>query len=88
MRALLPLDATPLTRGIELLADAVGAGERIRAEQRERSEVEALLAEHPDPSPELPVAERTAALAAVFDAQERALLLCARRLDEVERGAG
>lgn len=34
LRALLPLDATPITEGLALLADAVGLGETLRAEQR------------------------------------------------------
>jgi hypothetical protein len=137
LRALLPLDATPITQGMALLADAVGIGERVALAQREQShanaavlhgrvfgreapltqdtalaafadgarvrdglllqlaeavdggglrrEVQALLPPLPDTSPELSAAARTAALAAVFAAQERALLLCATRLDDVLR---
>ncbi|HEY4277630.1 MAG TPA: hypothetical protein VGM91_05395 [Conexibacter sp.] len=135
LRALLPLDATPLAQGIELLADAVGIGPRIAAAQREQShanaavlhgrvfgrgaplsqdtalaafadgahvrdgllaqlaeavdgpelrrEVEALLDHAPSPSPDAPVETRRAALAAIFAAQEQALLLCAERLDGI-----
>ena len=138
LRALLPLDATPLAQGIELLADAVGVGPRIAAAQREQSranaavlhgrvfgrgaplsqdtalaafadgahvrdgllvqlaeavdgaelkgEVEALLEHAPAPAPDAPVEQRRAALAAVFAAQEQAVLLCAERLDAIERG--
>jgi hypothetical protein len=139
LRALLPLDATPLTEGLSLLADAAGIGAEVAASQHEqaqanaavlhgrvfgrgaslpretafaafadgarvrepliarlaeavdggelRREAQALLAAAPpppasafaeaDPSAALP------ALEAAFAAQERALLLCADRLDAV-----
>lgn len=142
LRASLPVDATGVTQGIELLAAAVGVeaeiraardrlnranpavlhgrvfgrgtplapetvvaafadGARVRATLLERiaseidgetlrQEVRDLLAEQPlpageaegdpDPSPEGHAA-RVAALRAVYDAQERAVLLCAGRLD-------
>ncbi|HST40268.1 MAG TPA: hypothetical protein VLK58_12195 [Conexibacter sp.] len=37
LRALLPLDATPIVQGMTLLADAVGIGEQLQAAQREQS---------------------------------------------------
>jgi hypothetical protein len=158
LRALLPLDATPIAQGMALLADAVGIGARLQAAQRERShansavlhgrvfgrgaslsretalaafadgarvreplllqlaaavdggelrdEVAALLATAPIPAPEqllggaespplgspgapphgspdAPPADATDALAAVFAAQEQALLRCAERLDAI-----
>jgi hypothetical protein len=136
LRALLPLDATPITQGMALLANAVGIGEEVAAAQREQShanaavlhgrvfgreapltqdtalaafadgarvrdglllrlaeaidgaelrlEVEARLPPVPGTAPELPAADRTAALGVLFAAQEHVLLLCAARLDAVQ----
>jgi hypothetical protein len=141
VRASLPVDATGVTQGIEILAAAVGVeaeiraardrlnranpavlhgrvfgrgtpltpetvvaafadGARVRATLLERiaseidgdtlrDEVRDLLAEHPlpagegDPADQAPAghAARVAALRAAYDAQERAVLLCAGRLD-------
>jgi hypothetical protein len=142
LRASLPVDATGVTQGIEILAAAVGVeaeiraardrlnranpavlhgrvfgrgtplapetvvaafadGARVRATLLERlaseidgaelrDEVCGLLAEHPPPggdregdSDASPAghAARVAALRAAYDAQERAVLLCAGRLD-------
>jgi len=142
LRASLPVDATGVTQGIEILAAAVGVeaeiraardrlnranpavlhgrvfgrgaplapetvvaafadGARVRATLLERlaseidgaelrDEVRGLLAEHPPPGGEgegdpdaSPAghAARLAALRAAYDAQERAVLLCAGRLD-------
>jgi hypothetical protein len=142
LRASLPVDATGVTQGIEMLAAAVGVeaeiraardrlnranpavlhgrvfgrgtplrpetvvaafadGARVRAMLLERlaleidgtelrDEVRDLLAEHPLPGgdgegdAEAPAgdhAARVAALRAAYDAQERAVLLCAGRLD-------
>lgn len=135
LRALLPLDATPIAQGMRLLADAVGIGERLQAAQREQShansavlhgrvfgrgaplsqetalaafadgarvreplliqlaaavdggelrdEIAALLASAPIPAPEELARDPTAALGAVFAAQEQALLRCAARLDAI-----
>jgi hypothetical protein len=130
LRASLPVDATGVTRGIEILAAAVGIehelrgerdrlnranpavlhgrvfgrvplgpetvvaafaeGARVRAVLLERvadavdgeelrDEVRALLADHPLPADD--AADPVAALRAAYDAQERAVLLCAGRLD-------
>jgi hypothetical protein len=130
LRASLPVDATGVTQGIDILASAVGIedelhaerdrlnranpavlhgrvfgrvplgpetvvaafadGARVRAVLLERlagavdgdalrDEVRALLAEHPPP--EGGEADPVAALRAAYDAQERAVLLCAGRLD-------
>ena len=140
LRASLPVDATGVTQGIEILAAAVGVeaeiraardrlnranpavlhgrvfgrgaplapetvvaafadGARVRATLLERlaseidgaelrDEVRGLLAEHPLPDgddaadpPAGAHAARVAALRAAYDAQERAVLLCAGRLD-------
>jgi len=142
LRASLPVDATGVTQGIEILAAAVGVeaeiraardrlnranpavlhgrvfgrgaplapetvvaafadGARVRATLLERlaseidgaelrDEVRGLLAEHPPPGGDgegdtdaSPAghAGRVAALRAAYDAQERAVLLCAGRLD-------
>ena len=142
LRASLPVDATGVTQGIEILAAAVGVeaeiraardrlnranpavlhgrvfgrgaplapetvvaafadGARVRATLLERlaseidgaelrDEVRGLLAEHPPPGgdgegdPDASPAghtARVAALRAAYDAQERAVLLCAGRLD-------
>jgi hypothetical protein len=147
LRASLPVDATGVTRAIEILAAAVGIGAEIRAERDRlnrsnpavlhgrvfgrvplgpdtvvaafaegararatllarlaeaidgdalRGEVQALLAEHPPPDADAGAAgepagesaldagaDRVAALRAAYDAQERAVLLCAGRLDAV-----
>jgi hypothetical protein len=130
LRASLPVDATGVTQGIDILASAVGIedelhaerdrlnranpavlhgrvfgrvplgpetvvaafadGARVRAVLLERlagavdgdalrDEVRALLAEHPPPGGG--EADPVAALHAAYDAQERAVLLCAGRLD-------
>jgi hypothetical protein len=142
LRASLPVDATGATRGIEVLAAAVGIEAEIRAERDRlnranpavlhgrvfgraplgpdtviaafaegararaallgrlaaaidgdalRDEVAALLADHPLPEPE-PEGDgepgstrRVEALRAAYDAQERAVLLCAGRLDATRR---
>jgi hypothetical protein len=135
LRASLPVDATGVTRGIELLAAAVGIEPELRAERDRlnranpavlhgrvygrtplgpetvvaafadgarvravllerlaeavdgdtlRDEVGVLLAEHPLPGDE--DAAPVPALRATYDAQERAVLLCAGRLDA--RGSG
>jgi hypothetical protein len=128
--ASLPVDATGVTRGIEILAAAVGIEAEVRAERDRlnranpavlhgrvfgrvplgpetvvaafaegarvravllervaeavdgddlRDEVRALLAEHPLPADG--AADPVGALRAAYDAQERAILLCAGRLD-------
>jgi hypothetical protein len=130
LRASLPVDATGVTRGIEILAAAVGIEDEVRAERDRlnranpavlhgrvygrvplgpetvvaafaegarvravllervadavdgeelRDEVRALLADHPLPADD--AADPVAALRAAYDAQERAVLLCAGRLD-------
>ena len=130
LRASLPVDATGVTRGIEILAAAVGIEDETRAERDRlnranpavlhgrvfgrvplgrgtvvaafaegarvravllerlaeavdgdslRDEVRALLAEHPPPAED--AADPVAALRAAYDTQERAVLLCAGRLD-------
>jgi hypothetical protein len=132
LRASLPVDATGVTRGIDILAAAVGIedelhaardrlnranpavlhgrvygrtplgpetvvaafadGARVRAALLERlaeaidgdalrDEVRALLADHPLPGED--DAEPVAALRGAYDARERAVLLCAGRLDAV-----
>lgn len=43
LRALLPLDATPIAQGLELLADAVGIGDRVRAAQRAGSQANSAV---------------------------------------------
>jgi hypothetical protein len=130
LRASLPVDATGVTRGIEILGAAVGIEEELRAERDRlnranpavlhgrvygrvplghetvvaafaegarvravllerlaeavdgagfREEVRALLAASPLPDEDTDTA--IAALRAAYDAQERAVLLCAGRLD-------
>ena len=130
LRASLPVDATGVTRGIEILAAAVGVEDELRAERDRlnranpavlhgrvfgrvplgpetvvaafaegarvravllerlaeavdgadlRDGVRALLADHPLPSDD--AADPVGALRAAYDAQERAVLLCAGRLD-------
>jgi len=130
LRASLPVDATGVTQGIEILAAAVGIEDELRAERDRlnranpavlhgrvfgrvplgpetvvaafadgarvravllerlaaavdgdtlRDEVRALLAEHPPPGGD--EADPVAALRAAYAAQERAVLLCAGRLD-------
>jgi hypothetical protein len=130
LRASLPVDATGVTRGIEILAAAVGIEDETRAERDRlnranpavlhgrvfgraplgpemvvaafadgarvravllerlaeavdgealRDEVRALLADHPLPADD--AADPVAALRAAYGAQERAVLLCAGRLD-------
>ena len=130
LRASLPVDATGVTRGIEILAAAVGIEDELRAErdrlnranpavlhgrvfgrvplgpetvvaafadgarvravllerlaeavdgQALRDEVRALLADHPLPAED--AADPVADLRAAYGAQERAVLLCAGRLD-------
>jgi hypothetical protein len=130
LRASLPVDATGVTRGIEILSAAVGIEEELRAERDRlnranpavlhgrvfgrvplghetvvaafaegarvravllerlaeavdgagfRDEVRALLAASPLPDEDTDTA--VAALRAAYDAQERAVLLCAGRLD-------
>ena len=132
LRASLPVDATGVTRGIDILAAAVGIegelhaardrlnranpavlhgrlygrtplgpetvvaafaeGARVRAALLERlaeaidgeglrDEVRALLADHPLPGDD--DAEPVVALRGAYGAQERAVLLCAGRLDAV-----
>ena len=132
LRASLPVDATGVTRGIDVLAAAVGIDTELR-EQRDRLnranpavlhgrvfgrawlspetvvaafadgarvrgtllerlaaaidgdalrvEVRKILAAHPPPEATAPVAQHTAALRSAYAAQERAVLLCAERLD-------
>jgi hypothetical protein len=81
----------PLGPGTVVAAFAEGA--RVRAVLLERlagavdgddlrNEVRALLAEHPPPGAD-DEPEPVAALRAAYDAQERAVLLCAGRLDAV-----
>jgi hypothetical protein len=130
LRASLPVDATGVTRGIEILGAAVGIEEELRAERDRlnranpavlhgrvfgrvplghetvvaafaegarvravllerlaeavdgagfRDEVRALLAASPVPDEDTDTA--VAALRVAYDAQERAVLLCAGRLD-------
>jgi len=130
LRASLPVDATGVTRGIEILGAAVGIEDELRAERDRlnranpavlhgrvfgrvplghetvvaafaegarvravllerlaeavdgaafREEVRALLAASPLPDEDTDTA--VAALRAAYDAQERAVLLCAGRLD-------
>jgi hypothetical protein len=130
LRASLPVDATGVTQGIDILAAAVGIENELRAERDRlnranpavlhgrvfgrvplgpetvvaafadgarvravllerlaaavdgdalRDEVRALLAEHPPPRGD--ERDPVAALRAAYDAQERAVLLCAGRLD-------
>lgn len=130
LRASLPVDATGVTRAIDILAARVGLAHEIGAERdrlnranpavlhgrvygraplgpdtivaafaegararatllerlgeaiggdRLRDDVRALLADHPPPAAEDP--ERIAALRAAYEAQERAVLLCAGGLD-------
>jgi hypothetical protein len=130
LRASLPVDATGVTRGIEILGAAVGIEDELRAERDRlnranpavlhgrvfgrvplghetvvaafadgarvravllerlaeavdgaefRAEVRALLAASPLPDEDTETA--VAALRAAYDAQERAVLLCAGRLD-------
>jgi hypothetical protein len=130
LRASLPVDATGVTRGIEILAAAVGIEAEVRAERDRlnranpavlhgrvfgrvplgpetvvaafaegarvravllerlagavdgdvlRDEVRALLADHPLPAED--AADPVAGLRAAYGAQERAVLLCAGRLD-------
>ncbi len=43
LRALLPLDATPIAQGLELLADAVGIGQRVREAQRAGSQANSAV---------------------------------------------
>jgi hypothetical protein len=132
LRASLPVDATGVTRGIEILSAAVGIEPEVRAERDRlnranpavlhgrvfgrvplgpgtvvaafaegarvravllerlaeavdgdalRDDVRALLAEHPPPGEDAAAPDPVAALRAAYDAQERALLLCAERLD-------
>ena len=45
------------------------------------AEVGALLDDHPPPGADAPAGDRVAALRAAYAAQERAVLLCAERLD-------
>jgi hypothetical protein len=59
---------------LEELAAAI-AGEQLA------DEVRILLDAHPPPDAETPAEERLPALRAAYDAQERAVLLCAERLD-------
>jgi hypothetical protein len=59
---------------LEELASAIG-GEAVAGEVR------ALLDAHPPPGAETPAADRVAELRAAYAAQERAVLLCAERLD-------
>jgi hypothetical protein len=59
---------------LEALAAAI-AGDALAAE------VAALLDEHPPPGADAPPTDRVAALRAAYAAQERAVLLCAERLD-------
>ena len=130
LRASLPVDATGVTRGIEILGAAVGIEDELRAERDRlnranpavlhgrvfgrvplghetvvaafaegarvragllerladavdgggfREELRALLAASPLPDEDTDTA--VAALRAAYDAQERAVLLCAGRLD-------
>jgi hypothetical protein len=130
LRASLPVDATGVTRGIEILAAAVGIEDEVRAERDRlnranpavlhgrvfgrvplgpetvvaafaegarvralllqrvaeavdgeelRDEIRALLADHPPPGDD--AAEPVSDLRAAYGAQERAVLLCAGRLD-------
>jgi hypothetical protein len=132
LRASLPVDATGVTRAIEVLAAAVGIEDELRGERDRlnranpavlhgrvfgrvplgpetvvaafaegarvravllerlaaavdgeelRDEVRSLLADHPLPAEG--AADPVAALRAAYDAQERAVLLCAGRLDAV-----
>jgi hypothetical protein len=132
LRASLPVDATGVTQGIEILAAAVGIEDELRAERDRlnranpavlhgrvfgrvplgpetvvaafaegarvravllerlaaavdgdalRDEVRALLSAHPPPAGDEP--DPVAALRAAYDTQERAVLLCAGRLDAV-----
>ncbi len=60
---------------LERLAEAIG-GEDLRGDLR------ALLDEHPLPSGEAGLEEHTERLRDAYAAQERALLMCAARLDE------
>jgi hypothetical protein len=59
---------------LEELAAAIGADALA-------AEVGALLDEHPPPGPDTPDPDRVAELRAAYAAQERAVLLCAERLD-------
>jgi hypothetical protein len=132
LRASLPVDATGVTQGIDILGAAVGIDDELHAERDRlnranpavlhgrvfgrvplgpetvvaafaegarvravllerlaaavdgdelRGEVRALLADHPPPDGD--EADPVGALRAAYDAQERAVLLCAGRLDAV-----
>jgi hypothetical protein len=135
--ASLPVDATGVTQGIDVLASALGIEAEVRA-RRDRlhranpavlhgrvfgraeplsadtvlaafadgarvrralledlasaiagdelaAEVAALLDEHPPPAADTPAPDRMRDLRAAYAAQERAVLLCAERLDEEQR---
>ncbi|MEA2268360.1 MAG: hypothetical protein QOC64_970 [Solirubrobacteraceae bacterium] len=138
LQASLPVDATGVTQGIDVLATAVGIEDELRAQRDRlnranpavlhgrvfgrterlspetvvaafaegararatllqrlataiggdelRGEVERLLGAHPLPEGDAEPAERVARLQDAYDAQERAVVLCAARLDETRGG--
>ncbi|MDO8211609.1 hypothetical protein [Conexibacter sp. CPCC 206217] len=86
LRALLPLDATPITQGMALLADAVGIGERVASAQREQSHANAAVLHGRVFGREAPLTQDTALAAFADGARVRDGLLL--QLAETVDGAG